>query len=406
MQAIFGQRLSADINLVAQILIIIGLWVGFYFARHKQIPRHQAIQTTMVLANTFFILFVMGTSFYSYIIAGGTTTGIVASLMMVHGLLGLLAELTGIYLILRMSTKVIPAGLRVRNFKLVMRTLLGLWTVIVVLGFGIYYYRYLAPKTTAVSPLTSLAHSVDDIQIHSDEMAQSIDRGNLPTAKRHAEHLVNLIEGKSGADYGDVDGNGDVEDPGDGTGALVYLDRVRNDVSKNGGDTSQANALIDQMHTEMMRVISDAKSVVQASQVVTGIQPSEEASGLAGHLKDGPDALISQLAQALGQTVTQPGAGTVQGTAPAPGTLTVTMENYTFSPKTVQVKSGTTITFINHDPAKHTVTADSGKFDSGDINPGQTFTLKLDEPGTYLYYCRFHGDKGGVDMSGTIEVTP
>jgi len=268
MQALIGQRLSADINLVAQILIIIGLWVGFYFARRKHIPRHQAVQTTMVLANTVFILLVMGTSFYSYIIAGGTTTGVIASLMMVHGFLGLLAELTGIYLILRMSTKVIPAGLRVRNFKLVMRSLLGLWTVIVLLGFGIYYYRYLAPKTVTVSPITLLAHSVDDIQIHSDEMAQSIDRGNLTTAKRHAEHLVNLIEGKTGADYGDVDGNGDVEDPGDGTGALVYLDRVHNDVGKSGGDAAKANALIDQMRVDMTHIISDAKAVVQASQVV------------------------------------------------------------------------------------------------------------------------------------------
>jgi len=94
------------------------------------------------------------------------------------------------------------------------------------------------------------------------------------------------------------------------------------------------------------------------------------------------------------------------GTAPAPGSLTVVMENYTFNPKTVQVKSGTTLTFMNHDPAKHTVTSDTDKFDSGDINPGQTFTLKLDQPGTYPYYCRFHGDKGGVDMSGVITVTP
>ena len=146
MQAILGQRLSSDINLVAQILILVGLWTGFLLARRKRIRQHQLMQTTMVLVNLFFILFVMITSFYNYVIAGGTVTGTVAQLMFVHGSLGLLAELTGIYLILRMSTHVIPPRLRVRNFRLVMRSLLGLWTVLVLLGFGIYYARYLAPK--------------------------------------------------------------------------------------------------------------------------------------------------------------------------------------------------------------------------------------------------------------------
>lgn len=136
MQALIGQRLSSNINLIAQLLILIGLWIGAYFARRKQISRHQKIQTILVLTNSFFILFVMFTSFYNYIIAGGTVTGTVAILMMIHGVIGLVAELTGIYLILLISTKILPPALRLRNFKLVMRSLLGLWTVIIVLGLG------------------------------------------------------------------------------------------------------------------------------------------------------------------------------------------------------------------------------------------------------------------------------
>ena len=62
--------------------------------------------------------------------------------------------------------------------------------------------------------------------MHAMEIEDAADRGNLGTAKRHAEHLVNLIEGKKGAHYGDLDKNGIVEDPGDGTGALVYVRRI------------------------------------------------------------------------------------------------------------------------------------------------------------------------------------
>ncbi len=129
MQVFFGDRIAGYINLAAQVLILIGLWIGFYFARRKKFKQHSAIQTSMVLANMFFILTIMVTSFYSYVIRGGTTGGTIAYLMIFHGFVGTLAELTGIYLILRMNTSLIPPKLRVKNFKLVMRSRLGLWIV-------------------------------------------------------------------------------------------------------------------------------------------------------------------------------------------------------------------------------------------------------------------------------------
>lgn len=247
MQLLLGTRTSGEINLVAQLLMIVGLWTGFVFAHSHQIPRHRNMQTTVVLANIFFIAFVMITSLYSYVILGGTTTGAIAVLMMIHGTLGLIAELTGIYLVLRMRTQLIPPRLRVRNFKLVMRSLLGLWTLIVVLGLGIFYFRYLAtPATAEAPPIAHLQSEADAIALHAEELQAAVQRGNLATARRHAEHLVNLIEGRTGADYGDVDRDGIVEDPGDGVGALVYLQQVRN---AEGGSSAQVAALADQVQS-------------------------------------------------------------------------------------------------------------------------------------------------------------
>jgi plastocyanin len=401
MQALLGQRLSSDLNLVAQLLILAGLWVGFVFARRRNFRYHRRMQTSMVLANSFFIVFVMFTSFYNYVIAGGTTTGTVANLMMVHGLVGLVAELTGIYLILRMNTHILPEWLCVQNFKLVMRTLLGTWTVLVALGLGIYSARYLAPHpalAAAVSPLVSLDRAVDDVQIHADEMAAAQGRGELATAKRHAEHLVNLIVGKQSVDYGDLDGNGAVEDPGDGTGAVVYLARVR--ASAPGAGTP-----LDQINSALVGVVGDAKAVLQAQDAGQVAGQVQQASDLAGHLRGAPDSLISQLAQAMGAQLVQPTVAAAPVTA-GPQTVTVEMKNFAFSPQKITVKQGTSIVFVNQDAAKHTVTSDTGKFNSGDIDSGQSYTLKLDEPGTYPYFCAFHGDKGGVDMAGVIEVTP
>ena len=179
-----GTRLSADINLGAQIAMLVGLWIGFYFAHTRQIRKHRNTQTTMVLTNLVFIAFFMGYSFYNFVIVGGTTGGKVAQLMMAHGVLGIIAEGSGIYLILRMRTQLVPQRLRVRNFKLVMQSTLGLWTILVLLGVGVYYYRYLEPKpTTPTAPLLQLERAGEDLLIHAQELQNAVGRGNLSTIK-------------------------------------------------------------------------------------------------------------------------------------------------------------------------------------------------------------------------------
>src|SRR3990172_4572502 len=230
MQALLGTRLAADVNLAAQIVLLVGLWIGFYFARTGQVTRHASMQTTMVMANLFFILFVMVPSFYQYVILGGTTGGIVARLMLIHGLLGLVAQLMGVYLVLRMRTKLIPARFRVRNFISMMWWTLGLWTVIFVLGIGIYYYRYLVPKpvTTVTASLERFRQAGGDLVNQAGELRMAAERRDAQAARRAAERLVNLIEGKTGTTYGDLDKSGSVEDPGDGIGLLNYLRALTN----------------------------------------------------------------------------------------------------------------------------------------------------------------------------------
>jgi plastocyanin/uncharacterized membrane protein YozB (DUF420 family) len=403
MQAILGTQNSGNINLGAQILMVLGLWIGFYFAHTDQIAKHRRMQTTVVAANSFFILFVMFTSFYNFVILGGTTGGTVASLMIVHGILGLTAELTGIYLILRMRTQLIPSRFRVRNFKFVMRALLGLWTVIVVLGFGIYYFRYLAPRETGVSPVAQLKRSAEDIQIHADELQSAAGRGNFKTAKRHAEHLINLIEGKTGADYGDVDKDGYAEDPGDGVGAINYLQRVREDAAQSGGSNGLAVTIADQVQVEMAKVLSDAKAVIQASELKAVQAQIDELVALSQQLNTGSTRSVPQLEQALNASTGLPTVE-VPNVPNAPNTIIVNLKDFAFSPKSLTVQKGATVIFVNQDNAKHTATEDTNKFNSGDLPAGKTFTFVFTDSGTFPYHCEYHGDKGGVDMAGTIVV--
>ena len=72
-----------------------------------------------------------------------------------------------------------------------------------------------------------------------------------------------------------------------------------------------------------------------------------------------------------------------------------------FSPHTLVVATGATITWKNADDVAHTVKSDSGWFDSGQIQPGGEFKWQANQPGPVLYHCDNH--KG---MQGVIIVQP
>ena len=82
----------------------------------------------------------------------------------------------------------------------------------------------------------------------------------------------------------------------------------------------------------------------------------------------------------------------------------VTVSNVKFEPRTLTVKAGTTVTWENKE-GSHTVTSDTGAFESETLSAGQSFSHKFDKAGRYPYYCTFHGSKGGHDMAGVIVVT-
>jgi plastocyanin len=76
-----------------------------------------------------------------------------------------------------------------------------------------------------------------------------------------------------------------------------------------------------------------------------------------------------------------------------------------FKDKTITIAAGTTVVWTHDGNRPHTVTADDGSFDSSTLNSSDSFKFTFSEPGTYPYYCRFHGGPGGTGMSGTIIVS-
>src|SRR5215207_4653418 len=61
-----------------------------------------------------------------------------------------------------------------------------------------------------------------------------------------------------------------------------------------------------------------------------------------------------------------------------------------FDPPDAAVEPGSTITWTNDGALPHAVTADDGSFDSGVLNPGDSYTVAFDEQGTVTYFCAVH----------------
>jgi plastocyanin len=78
----------------------------------------------------------------------------------------------------------------------------------------------------------------------------------------------------------------------------------------------------------------------------------------------------------------------------------VTLSGLAFSPKSLTVTAGTTVTWTNKEAITHTVTSDAVLFDSGDLTNGQTYQYTFSTVGTFAYHCKYHSG-----MTGTIVVT-
>jgi plastocyanin len=77
----------------------------------------------------------------------------------------------------------------------------------------------------------------------------------------------------------------------------------------------------------------------------------------------------------------------------------VDIDQFTFTPQHVTVKTGTTVTWINDDDVPHTVASSTKFFKSKALDTKDKFSFTFTTPGTYEYFCSLH-----PHMTGTIVV--
>src|SRR5216683_3743818 len=96
-----------------------------------------------------------------------------------------------------------------------------------------------------------------------------------------------------------------------------------------------------------------------------------------------------------------PSAGEAAAVQAAAGPTAVRIDNFNFTPPTLVVAPGTTVTWTNADDSPHTVREKDGKFKSAALDTDDTFSQTFSAPGEYEYFCSIH-----PYMTGKIVVKP
>lgn len=280
---------------------------------------------------------------------------------------------------------------------------------------------------------------------HSGFLLDELAKDDIREAQRHAEHVINILDGETGANFGDLDGDDIAQNPGDGFGVRAYLEGAKEHAGL-AADAREATAEV-QLHSGHVQVTSDNTLAridaaigealrVIASDSASEAQPAaEELARLLdvayqGQDTDGDGAiapvadeggLLTAYEHALNMGAFEFFAAEAPGqaaeldaeapdaeenTPPAPPPVTIDMVNFAYQPGDITVPAGTSVIWINKDDgARHSATAADGRFDTGLLDSGQEATIVLDTPGTYIYYCTLHGTADGGGMAATITVT-
>lgn len=76
--------------------------------------------------------------------------------------------------------------------------------------------------------------------------------------------------------------------------------------------------------------------------------------------------------------------------SPSGASNEIKIDNFSFTPATVTVAAGTTVTWTNGDDVPHTVVSDDKVFKSKVLDTDEKFSYTFTKPGTYPYFCSIH----------------
>lgn len=140
-----GTRASwaADLNLIVQIVLLVGLVVDRILAKRHNLTGHHTWMTAVVAIDAVMIIAIMNPSFFRLLPFAWQRLGALGPMVLwLHAVVALLAELMGLYAVLAVRMD-LPESLRTRRLKWFMRINFLLWVLALVAGIVLYWGRYM-----------------------------------------------------------------------------------------------------------------------------------------------------------------------------------------------------------------------------------------------------------------------
>jgi len=154
-----------------------------------------------------------------------------------------------------------------------------------------------APDTPANTPYdpglkaqTILAHN------HAELAQEAVNAGDLASAKNHAEHIINILSGSADAEFGDHNGDGETQNPGDGYGVWPYAFKVTEIADRiaevpNLGAEQRDAALV--MGLCARHISTTGPQAIQQAKLLIAAENAEAAKQVAQALADFLDVLAN-----------------------------------------------------------------------------------------------------------------
>jgi plastocyanin len=73
-----------------------------------------------------------------------------------------------------------------------------------------------------------------------------------------------------------------------------------------------------------------------------------------------------------------------------PSATEVKIDNFSFTPQTLEIAAGAVVTWTNHDDVPHNVVSTDKIFKSKTMDTDEKFSYTFTKPGTYKYFCSIH----------------
>jgi plastocyanin len=237
---------------------------------------------------------------------------------------------------------------------------------------------------------TATAHGDHDVEIRDGAFVPErleVGVGDTVEWKNEGERPHSVTEDEGSFDSGTLEPGADFEARFDEPGTYRYRSTAEGD---------------DGMVGVVVVLPEDDGDSSGSSEEVSSEKESAEGSGESGSA-DGDASAEEAVGDSAARDVSgsaesgaKPRSRSVSSGGPVLGqAAAVSIQDDEFVPSRVEVDAGGTVVWEHAGQNPHTVTASNGSFDSGTLNTGGSFSRTFPEPGTFSYYCRFHGSPSG-----------